>query len=119
MYKVLHKLLFYQNSIKSIIILELHFFPVHSVILLSISKRILVLILFQHQAVSFMLADMAISLELSRMGVQRAAYEIDSGRRNTYWAAVAKAFAADAANKAAADAVQVSSYGFMRPIGHF
>lgn len=60
-----------------------------------------------HQAVSFMLADMAINLELARMAVHRAAYEIDLGRRNTYWAAVAKAFAADAANKTAADCVQI------------
>lgn len=60
-----------------------------------------------HQAVAFMIADMAISVEASRLLVQRAAWEIDQGRRNTFYASIAKAFAGDIANKCAADAVQV------------
>ncbi|XP_021936927.1 probable medium-chain specific acyl-CoA dehydrogenase, mitochondrial isoform X2 [Zootermopsis nevadensis] len=61
----------------------------------------------QHQAVSFMLADMAIGIETSRLAWMRAAWETDQGRRNTYYASVAKAQAADVANKCATDAVQI------------
>lgn len=42
-----------------------------------------------------MLADMAIATELARLATLRAAWEIDQGRRNTYYASIAKAFAAD------------------------
>lgn len=54
-----------------------------------------------------MLADMAIGIETSRLAWMRAAWETDQGRRNTYYASVAKAQAADVANKCATDAVQV------------
>ncbi|KAH9405871.1 hypothetical protein TYRP_014168 [Tyrophagus putrescentiae] len=60
-----------------------------------------------HQAVQFMLADMAIGVETARMAYQRAAWEFDQGRRNSYWASIAKAWAGDVANKCATDAVQV------------
>uniref|UniRef100_A0A2K6A1T1 Medium-chain specific acyl-CoA dehydrogenase, mitochondrial n=1 Tax=Mandrillus leucophaeus TaxID=9568 RepID=A0A2K6A1T1_MANLE len=60
-----------------------------------------------HQAVSFMLAEMAMKVELARMSYQRAAWEVDSGRRNTYYASIAKAFAGDIANQLATDAVQI------------
>ncbi|XP_071493825.1 medium-chain specific acyl-CoA dehydrogenase, mitochondrial-like [Diadema antillarum] len=61
----------------------------------------------QHQAVAFMLADMAIGVEAARLLTQRSAWEIDQGRRNTYYASLAKCYAADIANKNAADAVQI------------
>jgi len=61
----------------------------------------------EHQAIQFMLADMAIGVEVARLIVHRAAWEIDQGRRNTYYASIAKAFASDVANKNAADAVQI------------
>uniref|UniRef100_A0AAY4BEY3 Medium-chain specific acyl-CoA dehydrogenase, mitochondrial n=1 Tax=Denticeps clupeoides TaxID=299321 RepID=A0AAY4BEY3_9TELE len=61
----------------------------------------------EHQAVSFILAEMAMKVELARMAYQRAAWEVDSGRRNTYYASIAKAFAGDIANQVASDAVQV------------
>lgn len=54
-----------------------------------------------------MLADMAMKVELARMAYQRAAWEVDQGRRNTYYASIAKAFAGDIANQVATDAVQV------------
>lgn len=50
---------------------------------------------------------MAMKVELARLSYQRAAWEIDSGRRNTYYASIAKAYAADIANQLATDAVQV------------
>ena len=54
-----------------------------------------------------MLAEMAIGTECARHIVLRAGWEIDQGRKNTYYASIAKAFAADAANKCATDCVQV------------
>lgn len=54
-----------------------------------------------------MLADMAINIELARLITYKSAYEVDQGRRNSYFACIAKAHAADMANKVAADAVQV------------
>ncbi|KAM9327108.1 medium-chain specific acyl-CoA dehydrogenase, mitochondrial [Gastrophryne carolinensis] len=64
-------------------------------------------VLADHQAVSFILAEMAMKVELSRMAYQRAAWEVDNGRRNTYYASIAKAFAGDIANQVASDAVQI------------
>ncbi|XP_062515049.1 medium-chain specific acyl-CoA dehydrogenase, mitochondrial-like [Corticium candelabrum] len=61
----------------------------------------------EHQAVAFMLADMAIGIEASRSITYRSAWEVDQGRSNTYYASIAKALASDVANKAAADAVQI------------
>ncbi|CAJ0583000.1 unnamed protein product, partial [Mesorhabditis spiculigera] len=57
------------------------------------------------QAVSFMLADMAIHLELSKLMTYRSAYEVDQERPGAYYASIAKAFAADTLNKTASDAV--------------
>jgi acyl-CoA dehydrogenase len=66
-----------------------------------------------YQAVSFMIAEMAMNIEAARMLVLKAAVEIDSGRRNTKYAAMAKAFAADMAMKVSTDAVQVfGGYGY-------
>ncbi|KAG7283409.1 hypothetical protein CRUP_031462 [Coryphaenoides rupestris] len=64
-------------------------------------------VIAEHQAVSFLLAEMALKVELARMAYQRSAWEVDMGRRNTYYASIAKAFAGDIANQVASDAVQV------------
>ncbi|KAM8838639.1 medium-chain specific acyl-CoA dehydrogenase, mitochondrial [Synchiropus picturatus] len=64
-------------------------------------------VIAEHQAVSFLLAEMAMKVELARMAYQRSAWEVDQGRRNTYFASIAKAFAGDIANQVAADAVQI------------
>lgn len=61
----------------------------------------------QHQAVAFMLADMAIGVETSRLAWMKAAWEADNGIRNSRSAAIAKCYAGDVANKCAADAVQI------------
>lgn len=56
---------------------------------------------------------MAMKVELARLAYQRAAWEVDAGRRNTYYASIAKAFAGDIANQIATDAVQIfGGYGF-------
>jgi acyl-CoA dehydrogenase len=60
-----------------------------------------------HQAVSFMIAEMAMGVEASRLLTHKAAWEIDMGRKNTMFASMAKGFAADHCNKVCADAVQV------------
>lgn len=65
------------------------------------------------QAVSFMIAEMAMEIEAARMLVHKAAWTIDKGERNTKYAAFAKAFAADMAMKTATNAVQVmGGYGY-------
>ncbi|NXS38585.1 ACADM protein, partial [Pomatostomus ruficeps] len=61
-----------------------------------------------HQAVAFLLAEMAMKvLELAQLGYQCAAWEVDAGRRNTFYASIAKAFAGDVANQVAINAVQI------------
>ena len=60
-----------------------------------------------------MLADMAIGIEAARLMTWRSAWELDQGRRNSYIASIAKTLASEIANKAAADAVQVSFHNLM------
>merc|ERR1712098_870741 len=63
--------------------------------------------IINHQAVSFMLADMAIGVEASRLAVLKSAWMSDNGIRNTYYASIAKCLAGDVCNKAETDAVQI------------
>jgi len=66
-----------------------------------------------HQAIAFMIADMATSVEAARLLVWNAAITFDQGKRNSLMAAHAKRFAADEAMRIATDAVQVfGGYGF-------
>ncbi|XP_056632209.1 medium-chain specific acyl-CoA dehydrogenase, mitochondrial-like [Diorhabda sublineata] len=60
-----------------------------------------------HQAVAFMLADMAIAAATARLSWMKAAWEVDHGIRNTLSASIAKCYASDIANKCATDAVQI------------
>ncbi len=64
-----------------------------------------------HQAVQFMLADMAKDIEAARLLVWKAAWLADHGIRNSKEAAMAKAFAADVAMEVTTNAVQI--YGGM------
>ena len=61
----------------------------------------------EHQAVAFMLADMAIGVEAARGLVWKSSWLRDNGKKNTYIASMAKAYASEVANKNAADAVQI------------
>ena len=63
--------------------------------------------IMRHQAVAFMLAEMKMGIDASRWLTLRAAYELDQGRRPTFYASMAKAFAADHAMKTTTDAVQI------------
>ncbi|MCI0709409.1 MAG: acyl-CoA dehydrogenase family protein [Chloroflexi bacterium] len=71
--------------------------------------------IYKHQAVGFMIADMAINVEAARLLVWKAADMVDRGERNTKFSSMAKAFAADTAMKTTIDAVQVfGGYGYMK-----
>src|ERR671922_169796 len=68
-----------------------------------------------HQAIQFMIADMATKVHLSRLATWNSAVLLDQGRRNTIESSHAKRFAADAAMEVATDAVQVyGGYGFIK-----
>jgi len=65
----------------------------------------------QHQAIQFLLADMAKDIEAARLLVYKAAWLADQGVRNSKEAAMAKALAADVAMRVTTEAVQI--YGGM------
>jgi acyl-CoA dehydrogenase len=68
-----------------------------------------------HQAIQFMIADMATEIEASRLLTWKSAVLLDQGQRNTLVSSHAKRFAADAAMKIATDAVQIyGGYGFIK-----
>jgi acyl-CoA dehydrogenase len=68
-----------------------------------------------HQAIQFMIADMATEVEASRLLTWQSASLLDQGKRNTLASSHAKRFAADTAMKTAVDAVQVyGGYGFIK-----
>jgi acyl-CoA dehydrogenase len=69
----------------------------------------------KHQAIAFMIADMAMKIKAARLLVWESAWRVDRGERNTKEAAFAKAFGADTAMEVALNAVQVfGGYGFSR-----
>ncbi len=67
----------------------------------------------QHQAIQFMLADMATELEAARMLTWRAAAMKDAGTRHTRESAEAKLYASEMATRVAHRAVQIhGGYGY-------
>ena len=68
-----------------------------------------------HQAVAFMIADMATKIEAARLLTWESAVLLDQGKRNTLVASHAKRFSADTAMEVTVDAVQVyGGYGFIK-----
>jgi acyl-CoA dehydrogenase len=68
-----------------------------------------------HQAIQFMIADMATKVHLSRIASWNSAVLLDQGKRNTLESSHAKRFAADSAMEVATDAVQIyGGYGFIK-----
>ena len=68
-----------------------------------------------HQAIQFMIADMATKVEAGRLLVWQSAVLLDQGKRNTLASSHAKRFAADSAMEVTVDAVQVyGGYGFIK-----
>ncbi len=71
--------------------------------------------LYKHQAIAFMLADMATEIEAARGLVWHAAWKMDSGDADPKLGAMAKLFAADTAMKITVDALQIfGGYGYMK-----
>ena len=68
-----------------------------------------------HQAIQFMIADMATKVEAARLLVWSSAVMLDQGLRNSKVSSMAKRFAADSAMEITVDAVQVyGGYGFIK-----
>ncbi|MGZ3789537.1 MAG: acyl-CoA dehydrogenase family protein, partial [Bacteriovorax sp.] len=68
-----------------------------------------------HQAIQFMIADMAMKIEASRLLVHKAAWLLDNNLPNTQLASYAKAFAADSCMQITTDAVQIyGGYGYSK-----
>ena len=68
-----------------------------------------------HQAIQFMIADMATKVHFSRLGAWYSAVLLDQGKRNTLESSHAKRYAADSAMEVTTDAVQVyGGYGFIK-----
>ncbi len=69
----------------------------------------------QHQAIQFMIAEMAMAYEAVRLLVSKAGWEIDNGIKRTNTSAIAKCMGADLAVRSATDAVQIfGGYGYTR-----
>ena len=68
-----------------------------------------------HQAIQFIIADMATKVHLGRLATYNSAVLLDQGTRNTIESSHAKRFTADSAMEITTDAVQVfGGYGFIR-----
>ena len=72
--------------------------------------------LIEHQAINFMLAELAMQIEAARLLTYQAAKMVDDGqvgKQAAPYFSMAKAFASELANKAAYDCMQVmGSYGY-------
>jgi acyl-CoA dehydrogenase len=70
-----------------------------------------------HQAVNFLIADMATKIEAARLLTWQAAWMLDNGwgRKATLYSSMAKRFAADTAMEVTTDAVQIfGGYGYIK-----
>jgi acyl-CoA dehydrogenase len=69
----------------------------------------------QHQAIQFILAEMAIAYETTRLLTHKAAWCVDRGDLSSIISAYAKGYGADAAMRVTTDAVQVfGGYGYTK-----
>lgn len=67
-----------------------------------------------HQAIQFMIADMATDIEAARLLAWQSAWMADEGKRQTRESSIAKLFATDMCMRATTDAVQIfGGYGYM------
>lgn len=68
----------------------------------------------QHQAIQFMIADMATDIEAARLLAWQSAWMADNGLRQTRESSIAKLFATDMCMRVTTDAVQIfGGYGYM------
>ncbi len=69
--------------------------------------------IFEHQSISFMLADMSTKIEAARLLAHKAASMLDKGERATLESAHAKRYAADVGMEITTDSVQIfGGYGY-------
>ena len=69
--------------------------------------------IFEHQSISFMLADMSTKIEAARLLAWKAAQMLDKGERATLESAHAKRYAADIGMEVTTDSVQIfGGYGY-------
>lgn len=69
----------------------------------------------KHQAISFMLADMATEIEAARLLIHDAALSLDAGKSDPLKASVAKLFASEVATRAGLKAIQIhGGYGYTK-----
>lgn len=73
--------------------------------------------LAEHQAIAFMLADMATEVEAARLLVRDAASALDAGTSDRLKSSVAKMFASEIATKACLNAIQIcGGYGYTKDL---
>ena len=73
--------------------------------------------LAEHQAIAFMLADMATEIDAARLLVWDAAASLDRGEKLPVKASIAKLFASEIATKAGLNAIQIhGGYGYTKDI---
>ena len=69
----------------------------------------------KHQAISFMLADMATQIEAARLMVRDAALALDAGGTDPLKASMAKLYATEMATRVCLDAIQIfGGYGYTK-----
>ncbi|GJM26069.1 MAG: acyl-CoA dehydrogenase [Phycisphaerae bacterium] len=71
----------------------------------------------RHQAIQFMLADMAMEIDAARLLVRKAAVMKDDGKDALVEASTAKLFASEMATRACLDAIQIhGGYGYLKDV---
>jgi alkylation response protein AidB-like acyl-CoA dehydrogenase len=69
----------------------------------------------QHQAIQFLLADMALEIDAARLLVRKAAVLQDAGRSSKLESSMAKLFASEMATRACLNAIQIhGGYGYLK-----
>ncbi len=81
----------------------------------SLERKTFCVPIAQHQAIQFMLAEMAIAYESTRLLTHKAAWMVDTGDLSSIVSSYAKAYGADAAMRCTTDAVQIfGGYGYTK-----
>jgi acyl-CoA dehydrogenase len=81
----------------------------------ALERRTFGVAIAQHQAIQFMLAEMAIAYEATRLLTHKAAWMVDNGDLSSIVSSYAKAYGADAAMRCTTDAVQIfGGYGYTK-----
>jgi hypothetical protein len=71
----------------------------------------------RHQAIQFMLADMALEIDAARLLVRKAACLQDAGKSTNIESAMAKLYASEMATRACLNAIQIhGGYGYLKDV---